>query len=113
MRAQVGFDETVRTIQIKIVPGSVPDWDVTSYYHKKPRVFRPDQVTVKLNDDRVSSVTVSGGLVLKSGGASEQVRESVRYYRWSEKDRTEAPAWLVALIDEAPTGTASWQDEAL
>lgn len=110
MRAAVKTNRVVRTITIEVAPGSVPDIDVTMSYHRKPRIFRPDAVTVVLTDGEVSSVNVTGGLVLKSGGASTEVRENKKWYsgEWSSAKLSTVPDWLATVVREAPAGVTSW-----
>ncbi len=112
MRASVEKDTTTRTITVKIEPGSVPDIDVTTY-HRKPRIFRPDNVTLTVTDGEVSRVNVTGGLVLKSGGASTEVRENQRWYSSDlTRHANRLPAWVRTLMDEAPRHVTSWRDPA-
>jgi hypothetical protein len=112
MQAAVKRDTTVRTIMLEVQ--NVPDVDVTRYYHRKPRIFRPDSVTIKLVDGTVERVTVSGGLVLKSGAASTEVSEKEQWFpgsSWSPK-LSEAPEWLALLVDQAPQGLTTWRTGA-
>lgn len=109
MKAKVQSDVTRRAIAIEVVPGSVPDIDVTMTWHKKPRLFRPDRVSLIWVDHKLSQVNISGGLVLKSGGASETVRENQRLYR--SDDLTKLPGWLAELAESAPEGCVSWMYE--
>lgn len=113
MRANVQWDQTVRTIQIEIDPGSVPDIDITRSYHSRPRIFRPDLVTLTVTNGEVSQVNVSGGLVLKSGAASTGVRENQRWHSLNltlYADRI--PAWVRTLMSEAPDNVTTWRDPA-
>lgn len=109
MRATVTRDNTTRSITLDVT--GVPDIDVTTY-HRKPRIFRPDQVTIKLTNGNVSDVNVSGGLVLKSGGTSDQVRENQHWWgkEWTGPGRSgfEVPAWLRSLVTEVLAGATSW-----
>jgi SH3-like domain-containing protein len=104
MKAQVKSDDTRRTISIDV--SGVPDIDVTRSYHKKPRVFRPDRVSLTLTNGALGGITISGYLVLKSGGTSDAVRESQRWY--SVRDPNTMPGWLQLLIEEAPAGVTGW-----
>jgi hypothetical protein len=112
MRAAVKRDHHARTITIQVDPGSVPDVDVTRSYHRKPRIFRPDIVTINVSDGEIQTVTAAGGLVLKSGAASTEVRESEKWYSgtWSSPKIGSAPEWLATLIREAPEGVTAWRD---
>lgn len=111
MIATVKKDTTVRTIVIEVVPGSVPDIDITRSYHRKPRIFRPDSVTLTLVGGVLSNVNISGGLVLKSGAASTEVRDNERWY--TDRELAAAPDWVRELMTEAPQGATSWhQPEA-
>lgn len=109
MQAAVKKDTTVRTIQLEVQ--NVPDVDVTRSYHRKPRIFRPDSVTIQLVDGTVERVTVSGGLVLKSGAASTEVHEKEEWGSYSLK-LSEAPEWLALLINDAPQGVTTWRTGA-
>lgn len=104
MRAAVTRDTTVRTIELGVE--GVPDIDVTTY-HRKPRIFRPDRMTITVTDGEVSRVNVSGGLVLKSGKASTEVRENQRW--WTTREIQGAPDWVQTLIKEAPAGVTFWR----
>lgn len=104
MQAQVSHDDTRRTIVIDV--SGVPDIDITRSYHKKPRGFRPDKVSLTLINGALGGVNVSGYLTLKSGGTSDLVRENQRWY--SVRELTELPGWLQLLIEEAPAGVTLW-----
>ncbi len=108
MRAAVKRDHTARTITLEVT--GVPDVDVTRSYHRKPRIFRPDSVTITVSDGEIQTVVASGGLVLKSGAASTEVRESEKWYSgtWTSPKIKDAPEWLATLIREAPAGVTSW-----
>ena len=112
MRAEVTVDQTVRTIQVDVEPGSVPDLDVTQTWHRKARMIRPKQAILKLVNGRATIITVIGGLVLKSGAASTQVTESAEYRRQSYHDRDQidrAPEWVQLLWNEAPANVVTWR----
>lgn len=108
MQATVAADNTVRTIRLTV--HNVPDIDVTMSYHRKPRIFRPEHATVRLVDGEIGTVVVSGGLVLKSGAASDLVSESVTYYGVKELDK--APEWVRVIAAEAPHGVTTWRTGA-
>lgn len=111
MRAAVKRDRTTRTIQITVESGSVPDVDVTRRHHRKPRIFRPDSVTIRVVDGEIGLVRASGGLVLKSGGTSTEIQEKEEWNAgiWSsERKLADAPEWLALLIADAPHGVTSW-----
>lgn len=110
MQAAVKRDTTVRTIRLGVQ--NVPDVDVTRPYHRKPRIFRPDSVTIRLVDGTVERVTVSGGLVLKSGAASTEVHEKEEWGFYSSPKLSEAPEWLALLINDAPQGVTTWRTGA-
>jgi hypothetical protein len=115
MRAHVEKDTTVRTIVVRIEPGSVPDVDVTQSWHRKPRLIRPDHAVLTIVAGEQTILKVSGGLVLKSGRASTEVRDTQEYRRQSyhTRDRIdEAPSWAHALWNEAPRHVTSWRDPA-
>ncbi len=112
MQAAVKRDTTVRTITVEVV--NTPDIDVTRSYHRKPRIFRPDTVVITQVDGEIQNARVSGGLVLKSGAASTEVRESEKWHTgsWSTPKLSDAPDWLQAIIDEAPQGVTTWRTGA-
>lgn len=112
MQAAVDRDVTVRTLWLKVT--GAPDIDVTRAYHRKPRIFRPDSVTIRVVDGNVQRVTVSGGLVLKSGGASTEVHEKEEWSSsaYSSPKLSEAPEWLALLINDAPQGVTTWRTGA-
>lgn len=110
MRAAVANDTTTRTITLEVA--NAPDIDVTRSYHRKPRIFRPERVTVNLVDGEMSSIEVSGGLVLKSGATSTEVGESQTFYPvggWSSPQIDKAPQWLQTVAAEAPEGILTWR----
>jgi hypothetical protein len=112
MRASVKTDTTVRTIVIEIESGSVPDIDVTQSWHRKPRLIRPDHVVLTTVAGEQTILKISGGLVLKSGAASTEVRDTWEYRRSSyhERDRIgSAPEWVWALWNEAPRHVTTWR----
>src|SRR6188508_3668830 len=108
MRAAVTKDSTVRTIDLQV--DGVPDIDVTQTWHAKPRLFRPEKVTIRVIDGETRNILIKGGLVLKSGKASTQVTES-RDYRSQHYDKDRrveaAPEWVRRLWDEVPAGITS------
>lgn len=109
MRAAVTKDTTVRTITLEVV--NAPDIDVTTY-HRKPRIFRPDTAIVGLVDGKLTSVKTMGGLVLKSGAASDAVREGTTYYpddSWCAPKIKDAPEWVRVIAAEAPLDRTSWR----
>jgi hypothetical protein len=113
MRATVIMDTTARTIHVKVMFGT--DIDVTRSHHCRPRIFRPDMVTLSLMDGDLSSVKVHGGLVLKSGVASTEVRESETFYplsSWRSPKLDKAPEWVQLLAAEAPYGVTTWREDA-
>ena len=110
MQAAMTKDTTTRVITLEVA--NAPDIDVTRSYHRKPRIFRPERVTVNLVDGEMRSVKVSGGLVLKSGAASTEVGESEAFYpvgSWSSPKIDKAPQWLQMVAAEAPLGILSWR----
>jgi hypothetical protein len=103
MRGKVVKDNVTRVIRVELA--DVPDLDITTY-HRKPRIFRPDQVSVTLADGEVSRVSLSGYLVLKSGGTSSAVRDSKRWYG---SELGSLPAWLRTIVTDAPNGVTTWR----
>jgi hypothetical protein len=112
MQAAVKTDVMVRTISLEVT--GVPDIDVTRQWHHKPRIFRPDSVTIWLVDGTVDQVAVSGGLVLKSGAASTDVREREEWTQkgWGCLKLADVPEWLALLIADAPNGVTTWRTGA-
>jgi hypothetical protein len=109
MQGQVKTDRTVRTIIVTIEPGSVPDHDVTRSWHKKPRIIRPDSLTVVTTNGDLDSVALSGGLVLKSGAASTEVKEADRWYGWYGDHKLSAlPGWLAPVVQAIIDGQTVW-----
>lgn len=111
MRASVNSDRTVRTIVIDVDPGSVPDLNVAQTWHRKPRVIRPDHAVLTIVGGEQTIIKVSGGLVLKSGAASAEVRDDWEWRRRSyyDSDRIDsAPEWVWALWNEAPRHVTNW-----
>jgi hypothetical protein len=110
MQAAVRRDTTTRVIMLGV--SGVPDIDVTRHYHRRPRIFRPQFVTLRWVDGELASAKVDGGLVLKSGGASESAGESETFYpetsSWATPKMDKAPEWLHLLVAEAPQGVTSW-----
>jgi hypothetical protein len=110
MQARVKTDRTVRTIILTIEPGSVPDHDVTRSWHKKPRIIRPDHLTVVTTNGDLDSVALSGGLVLKSGAASTEVRESDKWYgAYGDHKLSDLPEWLAPVVQAVIDGQTVWQ----
>lgn len=111
MRAAVTQDSTVRTIDLEV--SGVPDIDVTKTWHRKPRLFRPEKVTIRVIDGETRNILIKGGLVLKSGAASTEVGESQDYrsQHYDKARRIEAaPEWVQRLWAEAPAGMTSWDE---
>jgi hypothetical protein len=109
MRAAVEKDTTVREIILKLV--GVPDIDITRAWHSKPRSFRPGKAVIRIVDGETRSITVTGGLVLKSGQASTEQsgKRDWRRDSYSPEDKVStAPGWVKILWDEAPQGVTSW-----
>ena len=109
MKASVVSDRSTRTIEIEVT--DAPDIDVTESYHKTPRVFRPDKARLNLVDNKARSIVIIGGLVKKSGQASEHVREQITYRNDAYRNRErldQAPGWVRSLFGEAPAGVTSW-----
>jgi hypothetical protein len=103
MRGSVVKDNLTRVIRVDLE--DVPDLDITTY-HRKPRIFRPDHVSITLADGTVSRVSLSGYLVLKSGGTSDAVRDSKRWYG---SELGSLPKWLQAIVTDAPNGVTTWR----
>jgi hypothetical protein len=112
MRAAVKQDTTTRVITLEVQ--GVPDVDVTRHYHRKPRIFRPDSVTIQLVDGEVNRVKASGGLVLKSGAASTEVEEKEEWTTglYGSANLADAPEWLALLVKDAPHGVTTWRTGA-
>lgn len=108
MQGHVKTDRTVRTVIVTIEPGSVPDHDVTRSWHKKPRVIRPEVLTVRTLNGDLESVGLSGGLVLKSGAASTEVKDGDKWY--VRYELTDLPGWLSPVVQAVIDGRTSWQD---
>lgn len=113
MRAEVTRDTTTRTISLNVI--GVPDIDVTRTYHRKPRIFRPDRVVIRVVNAEIHSVSASGGLVLKSGAASTEVREGWQWHPDTDfgidSNISTAPAWVHTLVNGALVGITFWNDE--
>lgn len=103
MRGEVVKDEVTRVIRVDLK--DVPDVDITTY-HRKPRIFRPDHVSITILDGTVDRVSLSGYLVLKSGWTSAAVRDSKRWY---SSELASLPKWLQTVVDEAPKGVTIWR----
>lgn len=109
MQGRVKTDRSVRTIVVTIEPGSVPDHDVTRSWHKKPRVIRPDHLTVVTTNGDLDEVRLSGGLVLKSGAASTEVREVDKWYgMYGDHKVTDLPEWLSTAVQAVLDGQTVW-----
>lgn len=106
MKASVKTDVTHRTIWVEV--SGVPDIDLTQHYHRKTRMIRPDVLKIELTDGRPTGITASGGLVLKSGGASASARDEKRWYGPRDLEH-DAPEWVRLLVAEAPNGVTSWR----
>lgn len=105
MKAHVKRDDTTR--QIAIAVEGAPDLDITTY-HRTSRLIRPDSVSFSAVNGKVSSISVSGPLVLKSGKVSSTVRDSFRDYG----DKYLMPSWVMPLVTEAVAGVTGWDDES-
>ena len=103
MRGSVVKDNLTRVIRVDLE--DVPDLDITTY-HRKPRIFRPDHVSITLADGTVSRVSLSGYLVLKSGNTSDAVRDSKRWYG---SELASLPKWLQTVVTDAPNGVTTWR----
>lgn len=113
MRASVREDSTTRVITLEV--SGVPDVDTTKSWQTKPRVFRPDHVTIRLVDGEVQEVKASGPFVLKSGGTSDKMREVQSWTRTPGSVRgnklEQGPEWVQTLAREAPAGVTWWSTE--
>lgn len=111
MQGRVKTDRTVRTIGVTIEPGSVPDHDVTRSWHKKPRIIRPDYLTVITVNGELEDVKLTGGLVLKSGAASTEVREVDRWYgAYGDHKLADLPEWLSPVVQAVLDGQTTWHE---
>ncbi|HEU4752324.1 MAG TPA: hypothetical protein VFU47_04375 [Armatimonadota bacterium] len=106
MKASVTNDVTRRTIWVEV--SGVPDIDLTQYYHRTTRMIRPDALWIELTDGKPTGITASGGLVLKSGGASEKARDEKRWYGPRDLE-SDAPEWVRLIVSEAVHGVTSWR----
>jgi hypothetical protein len=111
MRAAVVQNRTERTIRLEV--SEVPDIDVTASYHRKPRVFRPENVLIKIVDGDLDKVQVSGGLVLKSGNVSDAVGEHREWHAGtggysSGGHLSKAPEWVQLIAERAPLGVTNY-----
>lgn len=109
MRAHVTRDNNTRTIELEVE--GLPDIDITEHYHAKPRAIRPDRARINIVDNETRSIVIYGGLVKKSGQASEHVREHTTYSRKAYRDRERldlAPGWVKELFTQAPSGITSF-----
>jgi hypothetical protein len=110
MHAQVERSITIQTIVIA-VEGTL-DLDITQSWHRKPRHIRPCQAEIRIVDGVVTKMLISGPLVLKSGTASTETRETATYYHEDYVTKREsissAPGWAQMLWREAGLGGTSW-----
>lgn len=111
MRGSVRKDITTRIITVEV--SGTEDMDATERWHAKPRIFRPDHVTIRTVDGELCEVKASGPLVLKSGGVSvNSLRENQTWHpdgAWDTGHKlSEAPEWVQRLAQEAPAGVTSW-----
>lgn len=114
MRAAVTRDTTTRTIFLEVA--GAPDVDVTRAYHRKPRILRPQKAIIQIVDGKTLDLKVTGGLVLKSGAASTDVKENYAWHRegsWGTGESIDkAPDWVRLLWNEAPQGVTTWRTGA-
>jgi hypothetical protein len=107
MRAAVTRDTITRVINLEV--SGVPDLDVTENWHRKPRVIRPDYLVITLVDGDVRSAETTGGLVLKSGAASDGVGDKREWTSNAYGYRLDdAPEWVRTLTGEAVLGVTAW-----
>ena len=59
MQATVTHDTTTRIITLEV--SSVPDWDATRSWQARPRVIRPDHVTITIVDGQGHLVERAAG----------------------------------------------------
>lgn len=113
MKINVTEDRTVRTISFEITDG--PDLnDETATWRDKPRPFRAERARLVIQDGEVSSINVSGHLVLKGGRLSEMQSDSMTWApdSFSRKGKlSEAPPWVRLIVGQAPDGVLSWELE--
>lgn len=103
MNITVSKDETVRFIGLKIQATET----VTRIYEgysgrNREVVFHPDRVSIKISTS-VTTVDISGPIVLKSGAISEHRRENRYWYGWDSFKNT-APEWLIQVVNDAIVG---------
>jgi len=106
MQGVVEQDQTVRTITVRVA--DVPDLDITRSWHSKVRSIRPDNLVIVVIDGRIAKATVTGGLVLKTGGASESARQSEEWFGDCVRLISDAPDWVRLICDTARRGTTEW-----
>lgn len=121
MRASVVRDKATRVVELEIKADSAA-WDMSDLeatWRKKPQIFRPDlaRLTLEKVDARwtLSSVQVSGFLVLKGGLLSELKRDSMTWQGmtgWRQRIST-APAWVQEIANHVREGVYafSWSDK--
>lgn len=114
MKATVTSDVTDRVIRLIVI--GAPDLEIVQKYHRKPPVIRPDAATVRFRGGRMTEVSVSGPMVLKSGASSDAIRYDAIWRPdlkcWSDHDKlSTAPQWVQDIADQAFTGVIQFTDE--
>lgn len=99
MATTVKTDTTTRVVEADVQ--DVPDIDVTRSYHFKPRVMRPNRITLTMINGSFARVNISGGLVLKSGAASESITVDQTWYRGDvHRHPNNMPEWAKAFVKD-------------
>lgn len=110
MKIEVTGDTTEREIRFTVE--GAPDLDVTESWHSKPRIIRPDHATLRIVNDEILLIRVSGGLLRQDGTPSPSVRDKREFRKngWymRREQITNAPEWVQRLWVDAPTGVQTW-----
>ncbi|MFY1686316.1 hypothetical protein [Plantactinospora sp. WMMB782] len=93
------IDSVNRHIALR-VEGAEPMQNRYQEHRKTKRSFLPDRINIRLHNGELASVDVSGGVVLKSGVASEKLRDNESWYNMRHFSE-EAPEWLREAVAEA------------
>lgn len=109
MRATVRNDRTTRVIVLEV--SGVTDLDASESWHTKPRMIRPDYITITLVDGEFHEAK-AGGPVLKASGEPGLVRATWMCgptgARYERNTLDQAPEWVQTMAREAPAGVTAW-----
>jgi hypothetical protein len=108
MQAAIVQRTSLEVVRIGVL--DVPDLDISEGHHRRPRIIRPDQISLEIRDDEPDRVELSGPIVLRSGQLSIETRGNYvwTYSGFRLNNISTAPEWIHKLIQAVIDGETSW-----